>query len=110
VDGNVAAWTYAQADAVQAAGGSWTETDAGGVVRIKDLLTTYVTNPAGAVDDSWRYTVTITNVQAKIYSIDQLFLGSPFDRAVVVDDDAVTGISFAVSPKVVKSVCYRPDR
>ena len=103
VAGNVPSWTYAQADAVEAAGGSWTETDAGGVVRIKDLLTTYVTNPAGAVDDSWRYTVTITNIQAKIYSLDQLFLSSPFDRAVVVDDSAVSSASFVVSPKRVKA-------
>lgn len=102
IPGASAPWTYAEANAVEAAGGSWTETDAGGIVRIKDLLTTYVTNALGAVDESWRYTVTITNVQAKIYSLDQTFLSAPFDRAVVVDDDSVTGKEFAVSPKRVK--------
>lgn len=101
--GNVAAWTYAQEDSVEAAGGSPTYVDAGGTVRIRDFLTTYVTNALGAVDDSWRYVVTITNVQAKIYSLDQLFLSAPFDRAVIVDDNAVTGKEFAVSPKRVKS-------
>lgn len=101
--GSAAPWTYAQKNAVEAAGGSVTYPDASGIIRIHDLLTTYVTNALGAVDESWRYTVTITNVQAKIYSLDQLFLSAPFDRAVVVDDAAVTGKEFAVSPKRVKA-------
>jgi phage tail sheath gpL-like len=101
--GNVAPWTYAQRNAVEAAGGSSTYLGADGVVRIHDLVTTYVTNALGAVDESWRFTVTITNVQAKIYSLDQLFLSAPFDRAVVVDDNAVTSKAFAVSPKRVKA-------
>lgn len=101
--GTTAPWTYAQADAVEKEGGSWVEADSSGVVRIKDLLTTYTTNGLGAVDESWRYAVTITNIQAKIYSLDQLFLSEPFDRAKVVDDDAVTSQSYAVSPRVVKS-------
>lgn len=100
--GTASPWTYAEANAVEAAGGSWTYDDGSGTIRIKDLLTTYVTNALGAVDESWRYTVTITNVQAKIYSLDQTFLSAPFDRAVVVDDAAVTGKEFAVSPKRVK--------
>lgn len=103
VAGAAAPWTYAQRNAVEAAGGTSTYVDAGGIVRIHDLVTTYVTNALGAVDESWRFTVTITNVQAKIYSLDQLFLSAPFDRAVVVDDDAVTGKAFAVSPKRVKA-------
>ena len=103
VDGGLAPWTYAQRNAVEAAGGSSTYLDAAGIVRIHDLLTTYVTNALGAVDESWRFTVTISNVQAKIYSLDQLFNSAPFDRAVVVDDDAVTAKSFAVSPKRVKA-------
>lgn len=101
--GAVPNWTYAQRNAVEAAGGSSTFLAADGLVHIHDLVTTYVTNPLGAVDESWRFTVTITNVQAKIYSLDQLFLSAPFDRAIVVDDDAVTGKSYAVSPKSVKA-------
>ena len=100
--GAVADWTYAQKDAVEAAGGAVTYKDSSGVVRIYDLLTTYVTNALGAVDESWRYTVTITNIQAKLYSLDQLFSSAPFDRAIVVDDDAVTAKQYAVSPKRVK--------
>jgi len=101
--GSTAPWTYAQMDAVEAAGGSPSYADDSGTVRIYDLLTTYVTNALSAIDESWRYTVTITNVQAKIYSLDQMFLSAPFDRAVVVDDAAVTGKEFAVSPKRVKA-------
>jgi phage tail sheath gpL-like len=101
--GTAAPWTYAQRDAVEAAGGSSTYVDASGVVRIHDAVTTYVTNALGAVDESWRFTVTITNVQAKIYSLDQLFLSAPFDRGVVVDDAAVTSKGFAIRPSTVKA-------
>ena len=95
-------WTWAQKDAVETAGGS-TYFTSNGSVGIYDLLTTYVTNALGAVDESWRYTETIANIQAKIYSLDQLFSGTPFDRAVVVDDDAVTSKQYAISPKRVKA-------
>lgn len=101
--GAVANWTYAERNAVEAAGGSSTFLAADGLVHIHDLVTTYTTNALGAVDESWRFTITITNVQAKIYSLDQLFMSAPFDRAIVVDDDAVTGKSYAVSPKRVKA-------
>jgi phage tail sheath gpL-like len=101
--GAAAPWTYAQRDAVEQAGGSSTYIDSSGIVRIHDLCTTYTTNALGAADDAWGFTVTITNVQAKIYSLDQMFLSAPFDRAVVVDDDSVTAKEFAVSPKTVKS-------
>jgi phage tail sheath gpL-like len=101
--GSAAPWTYAQLNAVEAAGGAATYLDSSGQVRIADLVTTYTTNALGATDESWRYTVTITNVQAKIYSLDQLFLSSPFDRGKVVDDGAVTGQSYAVRPKTVKA-------
>jgi phage tail sheath gpL-like len=101
--GTAANWTYAQRNAVEAAGGSSTFLAADGLVHIHDMVTTYVTNALGAVDESWRFTVTITNVQAKIYSLDQLFLSAPFDRAIVVDDEAVTGLEYAVSPKRVKA-------
>jgi phage tail sheath gpL-like len=101
--GAVAPWTYAQRNAVVAAGGCATFIDASGVVRIKDMVTTYVTNPLGAVDDSWRKTETVTNYQAKVYSLDQLFMSSPFDQGKIVDDDAVTGQSYAIRPKTVKA-------
>jgi phage tail sheath gpL-like len=101
--GNVAQWTYAQRNAVELAGGSSTKLDASGVIRIHDLVTTYTTNTLGAADDSFRFTVTITNMQAKIYSMDQMFLSEPFIRAKIVDDNAVTGQAYAIRPKTVKA-------
>lgn len=100
--GNAAPWTYAQRDAVVTAGGS-TSKELSGTVFTEDVVTTYVTNPLGAVDESWRYTATIANVQAKLYSLDALFAAAPYDNAVVVDDNAVTSKEYAVSPKRVKT-------
>lgn len=101
--GDSAEWTYAQKDALEKLGGSAFRYTPGGQVAIYDLLTTYTENAQGAADDSWRYTVTITNVQAKLYSLDQVFLAEPFVQAKVVDDDAVTAQEYAISPKKARS-------
>lgn len=98
----VAPLTYAQKDALEQLGGSVVEPQTDGTVRIYDLVTTYTTNALGAADDAWRYPETIANVMAKIYSLDNLFTGTPFDRAIVVDDDAISGLDYAISPKRVK--------
>jgi len=100
--GSLPRWTYAQGNAVEVAGGSWIEDDGNGTVRIKDLLTTYTTNALGAVDESFRYTETVTTIQAKIDSIDQLLLSNPFDRAVLVGDTDVVSVDYALSPKSIK--------
>jgi len=101
--GGVPDWTYDQKNQIEILGGSTTYTDSSGTVVIGDLLTTYTQNSQGAQDDSWRFTVTISNIQAKINSIDTMFLSPPFDRSVIVDDASVTGKEFAISPKRVKS-------
>lgn len=97
------ALTQAEHDTIQTHGGGTTEGNLDGTVRVRDLVTTYKTNDLGAADDSLSYPETIANIQAKIYSLDTLFRGSPFDRAIVVDDKAVTGLSYAVSPVRVKA-------
>lgn len=101
--GGATNWTYAQKNQVEILGGSATVADSAGAIVISDLVTTYTQNPQGAADDSWKFTVTITNIQAKISSIDSLFLSAPFDRALVVPDTSVTAKEFAISPKRVKS-------
>jgi phage tail sheath gpL-like len=101
--GTPAEWTYANKQAAELAGLSVTSPQLDGTVRIFDLVTTYKTNSLGAADDAWRYPETITNIQAKIYSLDNLFRGTPFDRAVVVDDSTVSGKSYVISPKRVKA-------
>ena len=101
------AFTYAQHNSCQSAGGGTTDPLIDGTVKIHDLVTTYKTNALGADDDVFRYPETIANIQAKIYSLDNLFSSAPFDRAIVVDDKAVTGLDYAMSPKRVKSFVLR---
>ncbi len=103
--GAAANWTYAQRDAIVKLGGSTSYKDSTGVVWLGDCVTTYTTSALGAEDaaTSWRFTTSVTKLQAKIYSLDQLFLASPFDRAIVVDDEAVTSKSYAISPRKTKA-------
>ncbi len=105
--GTTAPWTYAQRDAAIAAGGSTTMPQTDGSVKIDALATTYKTNSQGGADDSWRWTETISNIQEKIYSVEQVYLAPPFDAAVVVDDASVTAQSYAVRPKTVKAYAIR---
>ncbi|MFW6312263.1 MAG: hypothetical protein ACOC2N_00060 [Spirochaetota bacterium] len=105
--GSGAEWTLAQKETVEAAGGSAFRIGANGSVLIHDLLTTYTENPLGAADDSWRYTVTVTNVQAKLYSLDNVFNSEPFTQAKVVDDAAITAQPYAIRPKTVRAYVRR---
>jgi len=100
-------WTYAQRDQVIKAGGSTFRIGSDGTVYVDALATTRTLNDLGADDDSWRWTETVSNIQAKIYSVEQLFLGEPFISAIVVDDAAVTGVSYAIRPKTVKAYAIR---
>ncbi|MDR0675949.1 MAG: hypothetical protein LBF97_02790 [Elusimicrobiota bacterium] len=94
--------TYSQIDNSEKKGLAETDIMSDGRVKIYDLVTTYKTNNAGANDDAYRYTVTISNIQAKIYSIDNMFSSEPFVRAKIIDDNMSTSQSYAVSPKIVK--------
>ena len=73
-------------------------------VVLGDLVTTYKKNSLDVEDaaTSFRYVSTINKMQAKIYSLDNLFLSSPFDRAVIIDDESSSPLEFALSPKAVK--------
>lgn len=94
-------WTWAQQDAVEVLGGSTFDV-VEGAVYVHDLLTTYTTNALAAPDPSWRYVETVTNMQAKLFDLDAMLLAEPFDRAVIVDDAAVTNLEYALSPKIIK--------
>lgn len=101
--GTGALWTYAQRDAAVKAGGSTTMAQADGTVKMEDFVTTNKTDSGGAADDTYRFVNWLGNWQCKLYSLDTLFRGDPFVDAVVVDDNAVTSVTYAISPKVVKS-------
>lgn len=104
---NPVSLTYAEKDLIVKAGGSWTNQTDSGSVFFGDLVTTYTTAPSGADDEAFRFTLTISNIQFKIYSLDQLYTGTPFDRGIVVDDDAVGGPTYAIRPKTVKAYAIR---
>jgi phage tail sheath gpL-like len=101
--GTPANWTYAQRDNVIAAGGSHSKWNADATVQLVDVATTYKLNSQGGADDSWRWIETIANMQVKVYSMENLFLGTPFANAIVVDDAAVTSVQYAIRPKTVKA-------
>ncbi len=104
IRGNPAkSWSYAQKNATVLAGGSTFNTLADGSVVFADVVTTYKTNTQGAADDSYRQTCTVIGNMAKSYSLENLFLGTPFDRATIVDDAAVTNKDYAISPKRAKA-------
>jgi phage tail sheath gpL-like len=96
--GTGAPWTYAEMNAAELTGLSTTKAQIDKSVRIHDLVTSYKDNALGADDDAWRYPETIINIAAKMYSLDNLFSGSPFDRAIVIDDNSVTSKPYAISP------------
>ncbi len=105
--GTGALWTYAQRDQVVKAGGSTFTVTSDGKVKIEDLVTTRTQNDVAEDDDSMRWTETIANIQAKIYSIDRVYSSEPFVSGVVVDDKAVTGVDYAIRPKTVKAYAIR---
>lgn len=100
-------WIYPQRDQVVKAGGSTFLVASDGTVLIEDLVTTRTENEIGAADDSFRWTETIANLQAKLYSLEQLFRGEPFASAIVVDDKAVTSAPYAIRPKTAKAYTIR---
>jgi phage tail sheath gpL-like len=96
-------WSWEDRDAVVRAGGSTTLTDSAGTVRIEDAVTTYTTDPDTSDNDAWRFVETVTNIQNKVYQLNQVFSASPFSRSIVVDDNSTTQKSYAVRPRSAKA-------
>lgn len=95
--------TYAQRDAIVQAGGSHTYNQADETVTVGDMVTTRTTTAGGSATTDWRFTDIIPNLQYKRYQVENLFRGSPFDRAVVIADGSPPGPSYAVRPSDVKA-------
>jgi len=91
--------TYFQADALFRAGMGYCKLDQAGVLRLGDLPLTYRTDVNGGDTEEWFDAVSLHARQAKVYSIEQLFNSEPYTRGVVVDDNAVTNVDFAIAPK-----------
>ena len=85
-------------DALFRAGMSYCNVVAGNL-QLGDIALTYRTNDAGGDATDWYDAVSLHRRQAKAYSIEQLFLTERYQRAVVVDNAAVTNVDFAIAPK-----------
>lgn len=99
---NFVNFTYSEKNDVVLAGGSWFKISPENQLIVGDLVTTRTTNSSGALEEDWRFAETIANLQTKIYSLDQLFNGSKYLQAIVVDNDSITNLSYVVRPKSVK--------
>lgn len=93
--------SYAQKDALVVAGCTTLGVSPDNVFFVEDLCTTKKTNVLVAETPDWKFTETISNLQTKIYSMDQVFTSEPFLTGVVVDDDSTTDVAYAIRPKFV---------
>jgi len=90
---------YLENDALFRAGMSYINIDISGTPRLGDIALTYRTNDSGGATEEWFDAVSLHLRQAKAYSIEQIFLADKYQRGVVVDNNAVTAVSFAIAPK-----------
>lgn len=96
-------FTTGVANQIVSAGGSWYRKTPDNRMVIMDLVTTRKTNDLGAIELDFQFTETLANLQTKIFSQDQVFSRNPFIQAVVVDDNSVTTVDYAIRPKTVKA-------
>jgi len=100
---SAARWTSAQRDLAVKAGGSTFRVTPSETVAIEDLCTTRTLNDLAAEDYTWLFAETVANIQAKVYSLEQVFLSEPFVAGVIVDDASTTAAQYAIRPKTVKA-------
>ena len=105
--GTSAKWTYTERDAVVKAGGSTFIVTPGDQIAIDDAVTTRTLTDLSAPTTLWRFAETVANLQAKIFSIEQVFNAEPFTSGVVVDDASITAQDYAIRPKTVKTYAIR---
>lgn len=96
---NVANRLESEYNALFKAGGGYTRVDPSGGCVIGDLALTYRTQAGGAATEEWFDIVSMTRRQAKLYTIDQLLLASPYSRAILGSDDLVTSKDYVIKPK-----------
>lgn len=94
--------TYEQKNDLVLAGGSWFKVLEDGSIVLGDLCTTRTTNTSGGLDEDWRFSEVIANLQTKIYSLDQLFNSERYLQSIVVDDASISNLSYVVRPRTVR--------
>jgi phage tail sheath gpL-like len=99
VNASVANKLKTENDALFRAGMSYCFIDTAGVHRLGDLALSYRTNDVGGDATDWYELVELTLRQAKLYSIEQLFLTTKYNRGVVVDDTSTATADYAIAPK-----------
>lgn len=99
--------TYNSKQALVLAGGTTLGVTPDNQFYVEDLCTTRKTNASGAAVEDLRFTEILSNIQTKIYSMDQVFSSEPFLTGVVVDDDSTSDLAFAIRPKFVKATLIK---
>jgi phage tail sheath gpL-like len=96
-------FTFAQQDAFLKGGISTLMVDAGGVVRIQRLITTYQTNPSGGVDLTWLDVN--TRFTAMFIRYDWVnYLKTKYPRAKLADDGSAVGAGqVIITPKIARA-------
>ena len=100
-DTSVSDSTYGQKDALFRAGMGYCTFDSSGILRLGDLPLTYRKDVNDGDTEEWFDAVSLHNRQAKVYSIEVLFGSEPYTRGVVIDNNSITNVSFAIAPKKV---------
>lgn len=92
-------WSYESKDALVKSGCTTLSISPDRQFVIEDLVTTRKTTDLGAETTDLRFTEIISNLQTKIYSMDQVFSTEPFINGVVVDDNSTVDLEYAIRPK-----------
>lgn len=100
---NVGLTTYTEKDAIVKSGGCTTTINDDNTVSFENTVTTYKKNEASAPSDDWRYPQVLASYQTVSYQTKLRFTTAPFNRAVLVDENTVTGQRLAVKPSRAKS-------
>jgi phage tail sheath gpL-like len=90
--------TYAENDALFRAGMGYFKTDSTGDLLVGDLALSYRTNSSGAAASDWYDLVSLHLRQQKAYNLENLFLGSPYDRGMVADNTTITAKNYVIKP------------
>lgn len=99
-DFNVSDLSVKKNDALFKAGMGYMKSVSNSMV-LGDLATSFRTNATAGATEKWFDTVSTSRRQQKLYDVENLFKGSPYDRAMVADDDSTSTKAYVIKPKKV---------